>query len=32
VPISPHTLSNRPIAVSSKSAIEIHVVVWMNLI
>jgi NAD+ kinase len=26
VPISPHTLSNRPIAVSSKSAIEIHLV------
>ncbi|QDD07192.1 NAD(+) kinase [Candidatus Methylopumilus planktonicus] len=26
VPISPHTLSNRPIAVSSNSAIEIHVV------
>ncbi|MFM8491225.1 MAG: NAD kinase, partial [Candidatus Methylopumilus sp.] len=26
VPISPHTLSNRPIAVSSQSVIEIHVV------
>jgi NAD+ kinase len=26
VPISPHTLSNRPIAVSSESVIEIHVV------